>query len=128
MTPNTLSPTAIRSHFPALLAKPTFTWGDNAGGSQILGESIDRMREYLVHTNAQMGSDYLPASTQRCMTQVQEHAAKLFGPGVSADEIVFGASSTQNLENLARGVEWRVGVGEEVVVMVDHEGRRQLFC
>jgi selenocysteine lyase/cysteine desulfurase len=118
----TLSPTEIRARFPALFAKPEFTWGDNAGGSQILGDAIDRLRDYLVHTNAQMGSDYLPDSTKRCMTLAQEHAAKLFGEGVSGNEIVFGASSTQNLENLARGVEWDVEEGAEVVVMVDHEG------
>jgi selenocysteine lyase/cysteine desulfurase len=115
------SPSVIRASFPALVAHPTFTYGDNAGGSQILGDAIDRMREYLVNSNAQMGSDYLPASTERCMTLIQEHAAKLLGEGVLGSEVVFGASSSQNIENLARSLEWDVKAGDEVVVMVDHE-------
>jgi len=118
MAADTLDMDAIRAQFPAL-SKP-FVYGDNAGGSQILQSSIDRMVDYMINTNVQMGSDYAIASTERCLSLAQEHAATLFN-AASADEIVFGASSTQNLENLARGLEGDVQQGDEVVVMCEHE-------
>jgi selenocysteine lyase/cysteine desulfurase len=108
----------VRSHFPAL--KSGFIFGDNAGGSQILQESIDRIVDYLTNTNAQMGSDYLITSTERCLTNAQEHAAELFN-AASPDEIVFGGSSTQNLDNLARGLEHGIGNDDEIIITGEHE-------
>jgi selenocysteine lyase/cysteine desulfurase len=122
MQPDALS-TAARPHFPALTTHhPTFTFGDNAGGSQILGSAVDAMTDYLLRTNVQMGSDYMPASTRRCLDEAQRHAAEMFGPEVTPAEVVFGASSTQNLENLARGLEGDVGEGDEFIVTEEHEG------
>jgi selenocysteine lyase/cysteine desulfurase len=115
---------AARPHFPALTTHhPAFTFGDNAGGSQTLGAAAAAVSDYLLRTNAQMGSGYMPVSTQRCMDDAQRHAAELFGDGVAPEEIVFGASSTQNLENLARGLEGDVAEGDEIIVTEEHEGR-----
>jgi selenocysteine lyase/cysteine desulfurase len=58
------------------------------------------------------------------MDEAQRHAAEMFGEGVAPEEIVFGASSTQNLENLARGLEGDVRAGDEVIVTEEHEGSR----
>ncbi|KAJ7865551.1 pyridoxal phosphate-dependent transferase [Mycena leptocephala] len=78
-----------RSHFPAL--KSGFIFADNAGGSQI--------------TQGSIGADYSVsvAATQRVFGAAEE-ARKLFG-AEDKDEIVFGPSSTANVENLARGLE-----------------------
>jgi selenocysteine lyase/cysteine desulfurase len=108
----------VRSHFPAL--KSGFVFGDNAGGSQTVQDAIDRTVDYLVNTNIQMGSDYGITSTHRCTTESQEAAAEMFN-AASPDEIVFGGSSTQNLENLARGLEEDVQSGDEIIVTQEHE-------
>jgi len=122
--PSALS-AASRPHFPALTKHhPAFTFGDNAGGSQTLAAAAAAVTDYLLRTNAQMGSGYMPVSTQRCMDEAQRHAAEMFGEGVAPEEIVFGASSTQNLENLARGLEGDVRAGDEVIVTEEHEGSR----
>jgi selenocysteine lyase/cysteine desulfurase len=111
----------IRSQFPALAKYPDFIFGDNAGGSQILQDASDRITDYLINTNVQMGSDYMSASTDRCMTAAQKDAAKLFN-APSPDEIVFGSSSTQNLENLARGLDDDVQPEDEIIITGEHEG------
>jgi selenocysteine lyase/cysteine desulfurase len=116
-----LDAASIRSNFPAFIKYPDFVFGDNAGGSQILKDAADRVYDYLINTNVQMGSDYKITSTQRCMTDAQKEAAKLFN-AASPDEIVFGASSTQNLENLARGLDEDVHEGDEIIITTEHEG------
>ena len=116
-----LDAASVRSNFPAFTVYPDFVFGDNAGGSQTLRDAADRVHSYLIKTNVQMGSDYMPTSTQRCMTEAQREAAKLFN-AASPDEIVFGASSTQNLENLARGLDDDVHEGDEIIVTTEHEG------
>jgi selenocysteine lyase/cysteine desulfurase len=119
--PHTLDTPAIRAAFPALKTHAGFIFGDNAGGSQILQASADAVMDYLVNTNIQMGSDYMPASTERCLKLAQAEAVKLFN-AESPEEIVFGGSSTQNVENLARGLEGSLGAGDEIVVTWEHEG------
>jgi selenocysteine lyase/cysteine desulfurase len=111
----------VRAHFPALAKYSEFIFGDNAGGSQILQDAVDRVTDYLINTNVQMGSDYMKLSTDRCMTDAQKDAAKLFN-AASPDEIVFGSSSTQNLENLARGLDDDVQPDDEIIITGEHEG------
>jgi selenocysteine lyase/cysteine desulfurase len=121
MSTASLDVSKVRSHFPALQKYPDFVFGDNAGGSQILADAADRVHDYLINTNIQMGSDYMITSTQRCMNLAQEHAAKLFN-AESPDEIVFGASSTQNVDNLARGLENDIKSDDEIIITGEHEG------
>ena len=113
----------IRAQFPALKRHQNLIFGDNAGGSQILQDAIDRITDYLVNVNAQMGSDYMISSTERVETIAQKVATKLFNAAEPA-EIVFGSSSTQNLENLARGLEDDVKPGDEIIITEEHEGRK----
>jgi hypothetical protein len=109
-----------RSQFPAL--KSGFVFADNAGGSQITQSAIDRITDYLANTNVQLGADYSVsiASTQRVVNAAEE-ARKLFGAD-SKDEIIFGPSSTANLENLARGLEGSITEGDEFIITGEHEG------
>ncbi|KAJ6626088.1 pyridoxal phosphate-dependent transferase [Mycena sp. CBHHK59/15] len=109
----------VRSQFPAL--KSGFIFADNAGGSQITQSAIDRIVDYLTHTNVQLGADYSVSTvaTQRVESAVEE-ARKLFG-AESKDEIVFGPSSTANMENLARGLEGSIEEGDEFIITGEHE-------
>ncbi|KAJ3998236.1 pyridoxal phosphate-dependent transferase [Lentinula boryana] len=109
-----------RSQFPAL--KTGFIYGDNAGGSQVAVNVADRIYEYLLNHNVQFGADYSVSveSTRRVMEDAPEVAMKLFN-AQSRDEIVFGASSTINLENLARGMDGAVQTGDEFILTREHE-------
>ncbi|PPR07857.1 hypothetical protein CVT24_005594 [Panaeolus cyanescens] len=109
-----------RSQFPAL--KDGFIFADNAGGSQAAVEVVNRISDYLLNTNVQLGADYSVSvqSTRRVLVDGPTEGAKLFN-AASADEIVFGSSSTLNLENLARGLENGISQGDEFIVTGEHE-------
>ncbi|KAF5379396.1 hypothetical protein D9615_006656 [Tricholomella constricta] len=109
-----------RAHFPSL--KSGFIFGDNAGGSQVTQGVVDRISDYLLNTNVQLGADYSVSveSTRRAMTEAPTEAAKLFN-AASPDEIVFSHSSTMNLENVARALEGDIKAGDEFIVTSEHE-------
>ncbi|KAF9256542.1 selenocysteine lyase [Marasmius fiardii PR-910] len=116
----TLDVEKARSHFPAL--STGYIFGDNAGGSQCTRDCADRVYDYLVNTNVQLGADYSVSqvSSQRVFVEGPEHAKILFNAD-SVDEIVFGSSSTMNVENLARGLDGTIDVGDEFVITGEHE-------
>ncbi|KAF9454405.1 PLP-dependent transferase [Macrolepiota fuliginosa MF-IS2] len=120
MAPNEFNVTNARSHFPSL--NSGYIFADNAGGSQAAKETIDRIYDYLVNTNVQLGADYSVSvdATRRVMVEGPTEAAKLFN-AQSPDEIVFGSSSTLNLENLARGLENGIQPGDEFIITGEHE-------
>ena len=68
-------------------------FADNAGGLQAAKEVVDRISDYLLNTNAQLGADYFVAvqSTTRVLVDGPREAAKLFN-AQSPEEIVFGSS------------------------------------
>jgi len=112
-----------RSQFPILKSSDGYIFGDNAGGSQCTKDVADRLYDYLINTNVQLGADYHYSvlSTTRTSVDGPEAAKQLFNAD-SADEIVFGMSSTLNLENLARSLDEDVHSGEEIIITQEHEG------
>lgn len=110
----------VRSHFPSL--ETGYIFADNAGGSQVTRGVVDRITDYLIHSNVQLGADYAISiqSTKRVAEGVVA-AQQLFN-AASVDEVVLGSSSTLNLENLARGLESDIKAGDEFIITGDHEG------
>ncbi|KAJ8516525.1 hypothetical protein ONZ45_g6157 [Pleurotus djamor] len=109
----------VRSNFPSL--KSGYIFADNAGGSQVTKDVVDRISDYLLSTNVQPGADYsVGVQTTSRVNKGIELAVKLFNAD-SPSEIVFGASSTMNLENLARGLEADILAGDEFIVTGEHE-------
>ncbi|KAI0051002.1 PLP-dependent transferase [Auriscalpium vulgare] len=108
-----------RSHFPSL--ESGYIFADNAGGSQCARDVVDKLSDYLLRTNVQLGADYSVSvtSTRRVAEGVQA-AATLFNAG-SPDEVAFASSSTMNMENLARALEGDVLSDEEIIVTGEHE-------
>ncbi len=109
----------VRAAFPALASG--FVYLDNAGGSQTLGAVADRVRDYLVTTNVQLGASYAisQAAGERVHDGVRATAAYV---GADAGEIVIGPSTTQLLANLALAIEGQFAPGDEIVVsMADHQ-------
>ncbi len=109
----------VRAQFPALSAGYVFL--DNAGGSQTLGRVADRIRDYLLTSNVQLGASYAISeiSTARVDEAARETARYM---GAAEGEIVLGASTTQLLQNLSRAMEAELSPGDEIVTTeADHE-------
>ncbi|KAH7308566.1 pyridoxal phosphate-dependent transferase [Stachybotrys elegans] len=117
-----------RAAFPALASPQIF--GDNAGGSQVLGTVAERMRRsnkpctnsistYLIKTNVQLGASY-PASQQSTALYSAGYKAAAKYVNAHEDEIVLGASATQVLFNLAASLKFNAD-DEVIVSELDHE-------
>ncbi|KDQ51414.1 hypothetical protein JAAARDRAFT_41083 [Jaapia argillacea MUCL 33604] len=113
-----------RSQFPSLANG--YIFADNAGGSQILQPCIDKLTDYLVNSNVQLGADYSVSveSTKR-VNEGKLAVAKLFGITGSekdaVESVVLGSSSTLLVENLARAMEGDIRPGDEFIITGEHE-------
>jgi cysteine desulfurase family protein (TIGR01976 family) len=110
----------IRSQFPALSGDWTFF--DNAGGTQTVHQVGERIRDYLYHTNVQLGASY--EISQMAGERVLE-ARKIWAEVINAQhhsEIILGPSTTMLLQNLSRSLVELFEPGDEVIVTnFDHE-------
>ncbi|KAF2867510.1 pyridoxal phosphate-dependent transferase [Massariosphaeria phaeospora] len=114
---DTFDVASARERFPAL--KQDQVYLDNAGGSQVLGQVIDSISQYLSKTNVQLGASY--HTGQISNTKYEEGyqaAAKYMNAG--RDEIVLGASTTQLFMNLATAL--TIPPGSEIILSkLEHE-------
>lgn len=110
----------VRQQFPALAGDWTFF--DNAGGSQTLKQVVDRIREYLLTSDVQLGASY--AVSQLAGDRVAKAAqgmATLIN-AKSPSEVVMGSSTTLMLRILALCLVQTWNPGDEVIVTnCDHE-------
>ncbi|ORX95324.1 cysteine desulfurase-like protein [Basidiobolus meristosporus CBS 931.73] len=117
---STLNIKDVRKHFPALSGD--FIYFENAGGSQVLEAVAQKIADYLLHTNVQLGATYpvSVASSERVNEGVR--AAQLFMNAKEPSECIFGSSTTQLLANLSKAMSSTLKPGQEVIVTnTDHE-------
>jgi cysteine desulfurase family protein (TIGR01976 family) len=106
-----------RRQFPAL--QTPWALFDNAGGSVVPVQVIDRVTDYLSRHCVQLGASY--ALSEVASARVADGlraAAELVH--AAAEEIVIGSSTTMNVYVLAQSLPWREG-DELVVTNLDHE-------
>ncbi|RPH34456.1 MAG: cysteine desulfurase-like protein [Bacteroidales bacterium] len=104
----------VRNQFPAL--SNNFTFMDNAGGSQVLGTVIDRIREYFLNYNVQLGASYeVSANAGKKLSDVSEKLATFIN-AKSPKEIIIGHSSTLLLRILSICISKNWKSGDEVIV------------
>ncbi len=116
----TLDLTWVRAQFPSLASE----WAllDSAGGSQILGRVIERVREFYLTSNVQLGGAYAPSVLAGERVAAAGVGLQQFFGAREACELVQGASSTQLLANLAQAFAPSLKPGDEIVVTdCDHE-------
>jgi selenocysteine lyase/cysteine desulfurase len=115
MTTATLNVSQIRSHFPAL--DSGYIFADNAGGSQIPREVVDRISDYLLNTNVQINVDYSVSkkSTAR-VAEGLKSAVELLN-AESTQNVILGGSSTANMDNLVRHFDGEISEGDEFILM-----------
>ena len=116
----TLDMDYVHSQFPALANGWTFF--DNAGGSQILSKALDRINAFLIERNVQIGGSYeVSQKAAEALLDARKSAAQLVNAS-RPEEIIFGASTTVLLQNLARAMRSQFKPGDEIVVTIgDHE-------
>lgn len=110
----------VREQFPAL--ESGFVFMDNAGGSQILGSSVDYISDYLIHSNVQLGASYkVSALAGDRLSKVTGQIAGLLNTK-DTKEVVIGPSSTMLLRilSLCLSAQWKDG-DEVIVTNTDHE-------
>ncbi|NSY17314.1 cysteine desulfurase-like protein [Neorhizobium sp. AL 9.2.2] len=110
----------VRSQFPGLARG--WTLFDNAGGSQILKGAVERINTFLIEKNVQIGGSYAVSQAAAAALYESRTAAMNLVNASRPEEIVFGASTTQLLQNLARAMQSQLSPGDEIIVTVsDHE-------
>ena len=110
----------VRNSFPGLKNGTVFL--DNAGGSQVAQQSIDHIISFLSGESVQLGASY--AASQNAGAAVSDGRAALatLMNAAHPEEIVMGATATQLLDQLARGLVQGWKEGDEVIVTnFDHE-------
>jgi cysteine desulfurase family protein (TIGR01976 family) len=110
----------VRSQFPALNGDWIFF--DNAGGSQTLQRVVDRIGEFLLSSNVQLGASYaVSVAAGERLLQARRRLAQLIN-AARPEEIVMGPTTTQLLRSLAQALAGQFQPGDEIIVSnADHE-------
>jgi cysteine desulfurase family protein (TIGR01976 family) len=110
----------VRKQFPALAGDRVFF--DNAGGTQICRQAADRIYDYLLNSNVQLGASY--DISQRSAQRVNEgiEAMARFINAREKCEVILGSSTSMLLKMLSLSLEQVFKPGDEVIVTnSDHE-------
>lgn len=110
----------VRAQFPALSGEWVFL--DNAGGSQTLKQVADRIHEYLMTSDVQLGASYeiSQLAGQRVKAGARA-AAELLNAGDEC-EVILGSSTTMLMKLLSLSLVETFKPGDEVIVTnCDHE-------
>ncbi|CAM4060635.1 cysteine desulfurase-like protein [Gillisia hiemivivida] len=110
----------IREQFPSL--KKGYTFMDNAGGSQILGNSINYISEYFLNYNVQLGASYeVSANAGKALSNSTEKVAEYLNVS-NPKEVIIGPTSTMLLRILSICISDSWKAGDEVIITnTDHE-------
>ncbi|MDP9140096.1 MAG: aminotransferase class V-fold PLP-dependent enzyme [Pseudomonadota bacterium] len=119
----------VRAQFPAF-AEPTLRdqcFFENAGGSYACTQVIERLSEYYRRLKVQPYYRY-PASLETGARMDDAHQRLAGYLGVSAAEVHFGPSTSQNLYVLAQALRLQLKPGDEIVVtQQDHEANQGVW-
>lgn len=113
----------VRSHFPAFSEESLKDWAffENAGGSYVCGQVLDRLNGYYRKTKLQPYHPF-PASQQAGQEMDDAHVKLAAYLNVSEEEIDFGPSTSQNTYVLAHAFRATMEKGDEIIVTnQDHE-------
>ena len=110
----------VRPYFPALAGDWTFF--DNAGGSQTLKKVVDRISEFLLTTDVQLGASYAVSQLAGERVALDNGGMATLINAKSPQEVVMGSSTTMMLKILSLCLSQTFTPGDEVIVTnCDHE-------
>ncbi len=113
----------VRSQFPAFKDPLCKDWSffENAGGSYVPQQVIDRLNQFMISTKVQPYAEY-PMS--KIAGDNMDEATELFAKMINANcrEIIIGGSTSINLYVLSNALKHFLRPGDEVIVTnQDHE-------
>lgn len=112
--------TWAQSQFPSLSGPWTFF--DNAGGSQTLRGVVDRISEFLLERDVQIGGSYEISQKAAEALRMGRRAAQTLVNAERPEEIVFGHSTSVLVMTLAAAMRRQFSPGDEIVLCrADHE-------
>jgi cysteine desulfurase family protein (TIGR01976 family) len=110
----------VRNQFPGL--QHDFVFFDNAGGSQILAGVVDKISNFLVHSNAQLGASHEVSVIAGNRLSAAISALALYINAKHNEEVVMGSSTTMLLRILSICISRQWQPGDEIIVTnSDHE-------
>lgn len=110
----------VRRQFPALDSGWIFF--DNAGGSQTLQRVVERIGDFMLSSNVQLGASYQISVDAAARVDTARRQLALLVNARRAEEIVMGPTTTAMLRNLAQAMAGRIRPGDEIIVSnADHE-------
>jgi cysteine desulfurase family protein (TIGR01976 family) len=113
----------VRSQFPAFKDPLCKDWSffENAGGSYVPKQVIDRLSKFMTSTKVQPYAQY---AMSKIAGDEMDEATELFAKMINADnkEIIIGGSTSINLYVLSNALKYSIKPGDEVIVTnQDHE-------
>lgn len=116
----TLDPDQVRAHFPALTSGAVFF--DGPGGTQVPERVVERMRTYLLQTNANHGGAFATSrASDRTLIQARR-AMAAFLNAASSREVIFGPNMTTLTLGISRALARELQPGDEIIVTrLDHD-------
>ncbi|MBR9772342.1 MAG: cysteine desulfurase-like protein [Gammaproteobacteria bacterium] len=112
--------THVRAQFPSLESDWVFM--DNAGGAQVPKMVVERISDYLLGDNVQLGASYAPSQNSKAKVDAGRQAVATLVNARHVEELVFGPSSTIQFRLLADAMASQFAPGDEIIVTnTDHE-------
>ena len=113
----------VRSQFPAFKDPHSKDWSffENAGGSYVPQNVIDKLTEFMTSTKVQPYADY---AMSKIAGENMDRATELLAKMINAknNEILIGGSTSINLYVLSNALKNQLSPGDEVIVTnQDHE-------
>ncbi len=110
----------IRNEFPSL--RDDYVYFDNAGGSQTLGRVINKVTEYFMTSDVQLGGVYSVSKTAReRVDKGNEMIAKTLNAS-NPREVIVGSSSTSLIRLFSIVIGQTLEPGDEIIISdCDHE-------
>jgi cysteine desulfurase family protein (TIGR01976 family) len=115
----TLDTAFVRDQFPPL--KDGWVFVENAGGTYVPRQVIERTREYMSETQVQPNWNF---ASSRLATERITHGKHLMAEFINADhdEIILGPSTTLHIYLMAQALRHQFEAGDEIIVTEqDHE-------
>jgi cysteine desulfurase family protein (TIGR01976 family) len=110
----------VRSQFPALSSGAIFL--DNPGGTQVAQQTLNRMTDYLVRTNANHEGAFKTSRESDAVVDAARTAVADFLGAARPEEIVFGQNMTSLTLHISRSLARTLKAGDEIVVTrLDHD-------
>ena len=107
----------VRSQFPAFREPSLDGWAffENAGGSYMCQQVIDRLMTYYTQTKVQPYYSY-PASAEAGNRMDESYSRLSAYLNIADDELIFGPSTSQNVYVLAQALYPTWQAGDEIVI------------